>query len=72
MCGLRNRLFHRASNPWEGETLGLKDALIRATERWETLTGKAAPCPVVSDVEDVRETKKLTEEQRRADNAFEV
>ena len=65
MCVLRSRLFHHASNPWEGETLELKDAIIRATERRETLPGKDTPCPIVFDAEDVRETKKLNEEQRK-------
>ena len=72
MCVLRSRLFHHASNPWEGETLELKVALIRATERWETLTGGGAPCPVVFDAEDARETTELNEVQRKADKAFEV
>jgi hypothetical protein len=72
MCVLRNRLFHHASNPWEGETLELKAALIQATERWEMLTGGDAPCPVVFDAEDVRETAELNEVQRKADKAFEV
>ena len=30
------------------------------------------PCPTVFDAEDVHETKKLNEEQRKADSAFEV
>ncbi|KAH9984925.1 hypothetical protein BJV77DRAFT_1062084 [Russula vinacea] len=72
MCVLRSRLFYHASNPWEGETLELKAALIRATERWEMLTGGDAPCPVVFDAEDVRETTELNEVQRKADKAFEV
>ena len=72
MCVLRSRLFHHASNPWEGETLELKVALIRAMERWETLTGEGSPCPIVFDAEDVRETTKLNEVQRKADKAFEV
>jgi len=72
MCVLRSRLFHHASNPWEGETLELKVALIRATKRWETLTGEGSSCPVVFDAEDVRETTKLNELQRKADKAFEV
>ncbi|KAH7884287.1 protein kinase subdomain-containing protein PKL/CAK/Fmp29 [Phlebopus sp. FC_14] len=59
-------------NPWEGETLELKVALIQATERWEMLTGGGAPCPVVFDAEDVRETMELNEVQRRADEALEV
>lgn len=35
----RRTLFRRASDPWEGETLALKVALIRGTNNWETLTG---------------------------------
>ena len=72
MCVLRGRLFHHASNPWEGETLELKVALIQATKRWETLTGGGASCPVVLDAEDVRETTELNEVQRRADKALEA
>ncbi|KAI5120426.1 hypothetical protein M0805_006925 [Coniferiporia weirii] len=74
LCVLRQRLFHHASKPWEGETLELKVALIEATERWETLTGEggAAPCPVVFDAEDVRETMKLNEKQEEADKSFEI
>ncbi len=72
MCVLRSRLFHHASNPWEGETLELKVALIRATERWETLTGGGVPCPVMFDTEDAREMMELNEVQRKADKAFEM
>ncbi|KDR68627.1 hypothetical protein GALMADRAFT_215767 [Galerina marginata CBS 339.88] len=48
MCALRRRLFELAGNPWEGETLELKVALIRATERSQALTeGQGSkPCPV--------------------------
>jgi hypothetical protein len=63
---LRRRLFHHASDPWEGETHALKIALIERTENWETLTRGGAPCPVVFDAEDVRETMKLDKVQRRA------
>ena len=72
MCMLRNRLFHHASNPWEGETLELKVALIRATQKWGTLTGRNAPCPVVFDAEDERQTMELNEVQRKADKTFEI
>jgi len=72
MCVLRSRLFNYASYPWEGETLELKVALIQATERWEALTGGGAPCPVVFDAEDARETTELNEVQGKADKAFEV
>jgi hypothetical protein len=69
---LRRRLFCHASDPWEGETLALKVALIEATENWEMLTGGSAPCPVVFDAEDVRETMELDEVQRRADENLEA
>lgn len=62
---LRRRLFTYASDPWEGETLALKVALIEATGNWETLTGGGLPCPVVFDAEDVRETMKLDVRQNR-------
>ena len=69
---LRRRLFCHAGDPWEGETLALKVVLIEATEDWEALTGGGAPCPVVFDAEDVRETMKLNEVQRRADETLEA
>jgi hypothetical protein len=69
---LRRRLFGHASDPWEGETLALKVALIQATKSWKTLTGGGPPCPVAFDPDDVRETMKLDAEQRRADEALEA
>lgn len=72
MCVLRSRLFHHSGNLWEGETLELKVALIRATERWETLTGGGMLCPVVFNAGDAREMMELNEVQRKADEAFEV
>jgi hypothetical protein len=69
---LRRRLFSYASDPWEGETLALKVALISATENWEMLTEGGPPCPVVFDAEDVRETKKLDARQSEADETLEA
>jgi hypothetical protein len=69
---LRSRLFYHASEPWEGETLELKIALMKATENWETLTGGGAPCLVVFDAENVHETMKLDEVQREADEVQEA
>lgn len=69
---LRHRLFVHASEPWEGETLSLKVALIQATENWKTLTGGDSPCPVMFDPDDVRKTMKLDAEQREADEIIEA
>jgi hypothetical protein len=63
----RRRLFHHASDPWNGETLALKVALIDATQNWETVTGGGAPCPVVFDPTDVTETRELDKGQREVD-----
>ncbi|KZT09637.1 uncharacterized protein LAESUDRAFT_756575 [Laetiporus sulphureus 93-53] len=59
-------------DPWEGETLALKVALIEATENWETLAGGGPPCPVVFDAEDVRGTMELDAETRGADETLEA
>ncbi|KAG2339052.1 hypothetical protein BDR05DRAFT_992242 [Suillus weaverae] len=69
---LRCRLFCHASDPWEGETLALKVALIQATKNWRKLTGGGPPCPVVFDPDDVRETMKLDAEQKEADESLEA
>jgi hypothetical protein len=41
-------------------------------EKWETLTGGGAPCPVMFEAEDAHETMKLNEGQRGAHETFEV
>ena len=66
MYVLRRRLFIQTSEPWEGETLDLKIALIRAMEKWKALTGGNVPCPLVFDVDDVQETIELNAIQERA------
>lgn len=69
---LRRRLFCYASDPWEGETLALKVALIQAMKSWSTLTREGLPYPIEFDPEDVRETMKLDAGQREADEFLEA
>ena len=69
---LRRRLFRHSREPWEGETLELKLALIQATEHWEALVGNGVPCPISFSPEDAQKTKKLAEVQREADELLEV
>ncbi|KAG1725600.1 protein kinase subdomain-containing protein PKL CAK Fmp29 [Suillus lakei] len=57
---LRRRLFCHASDPWEGETLALKVALIQATKNWKMLTGEGPA------------TMKLDAEQKEADESLEA
>ncbi|KAJ7768380.1 protein kinase subdomain-containing protein PKL/CAK/Fmp29 [Mycena metata] len=65
------RLFAQAGTPWEGETHALKTTLIEATERWGSLAGKEAPCPIAFESEDLRETKELGTKLKSADETFE-
>ena len=67
---LRRRLFEHAGDPWEGETIALKVDLIEATKSWEMLTEGGAPCPIVFDDEDVRETMELEAALRDADESL--
>ncbi|KAF8869729.1 protein kinase subdomain-containing protein PKL/CAK/Fmp29 [Mucidula mucida] len=69
---LRRRLFRYASDPWQGETLALKVALIEATDKWKTLMGEDLRCPIVFDPGDAHETMKLDAEQKEADEALEA
>ncbi|KAF8995944.1 protein kinase subdomain-containing protein PKL CAK Fmp29 [Cyathus striatus] len=69
---LRRRLFISARNPWDGEPLSLKVALIHAIEEWEKLTEGGLPCPIMFDAEDVRETMKMVEIQKEGDKLTEM
>jgi len=60
-------LSRQASDPWEGETLALKQGLIEVVENWKGLTGGNSPCPLVFDPEDVGKTMKLAEMQAVSD-----
>jgi hypothetical protein len=64
---LRARLFACAGYPWQGEPLGLKVALIEATQQWEALVEDGTTCPVTFDEEDIRKTMELKEAQAQAD-----
>ncbi|KAG6872117.1 hypothetical protein C0995_012857 [Termitomyces sp. Mi166 len=67
---LRRQLFKHAGDPWEGKTITLKVDLIEATKSWEVLTDGGAPCPVVFDDEDVRETMELDAALRDVDRSL--
>ncbi len=69
---LRRRLFHHASNPWEGETLPLKVSLTHAVEKWEEISGGGTPCPIAFEPADVAATRLLEAEQAKADEQLEA
>ncbi|KAJ3987972.1 kinase-like domain-containing protein [Lentinula detonsa] len=72
LCALRGRLFLHAGGPWEGETFGLKAALIQATNMWEELTGGGVPCPLEFDAEDLDEMAVIDKEVSEATRGFEI
>ncbi|KAI5980902.1 protein kinase subdomain-containing protein PKL/CAK/Fmp29 [Pisolithus albus] len=72
MGALRRLLFFHARNPWEGETLALKVALIKLTENWKTLVGEGLPCPIEFDPADVGKTMALHAEQKKADRNLQM
>ncbi|KAI0030598.1 kinase-like domain-containing protein [Vararia minispora EC-137] len=72
LWALRNRLFQHAGEPWEGETINLKLALIEAMEKWKEFTGRDAMCPIEFDAEDQRQTMALDEMLGTAGMGFET
>ncbi|KIY65649.1 kinase-like protein [Cylindrobasidium torrendii FP15055 ss-10] len=68
---IRGRLFQQAGAPWEGESLDLKDALIKARDRWDELTGSTnQSCPVAFDAEDRDEMALLNKKIAQAEMGF--
>lgn len=72
---LRRRLFQTAREPWEGETMALKAALVQATENWETLVGPgprsgATACPIKFDPEDISKTLELQSQLTESDSSL--
>ncbi|PWY89730.1 kinase-like protein [Aspergillus heteromorphus CBS 117.55] len=65
---LRRRLFHCASDPWEGDNATLKSTLITLSRKWADINGgNTPPRPLVfSDIES-NEYLKLARAQSEAD-----
>jgi len=70
VCEILRNLFFHARAVWEGETHGLKMALIPATTHWEALKRGNLPCPIQFDSEDVVWTLALDNELRDADESM--
>jgi len=66
-------LFHKARDPWEGKSVGLKMALVKAMTlgNWEQLTGGGVPCPIALDADKVCEMVELDKKLRQADEMME-
>lgn len=72
---LRRRLWHLASDPWEGDIITLKADLITISERWAEITADSdiddgqteENCPISFSDEEILECLRLNEAQIEAD-----
>jgi Phosphotransferase enzyme family len=77
---LRRKLFHRASDPWEGDNVTLKADLIQLTKNWSKIAnaksstgGEArAPCPITFPEDEVNDCLRLNSAQVEADEQLEA
>ncbi|KAI4182651.1 MAG: hypothetical protein LQ346_006539 [Caloplaca aetnensis] len=72
----RQRLFHNAGAPWEGDNVTLKADLIRATQVWQGLVqtedGHFPECPLAYSKDEIERYLQLESQQREADTQFEL
>lgn len=70
---LRRRLFHHASDPWEGDNVTLKADLITLSSKWTDLTHDAkASCPVSFSDDELMECPRLARAQSEADEQLQA
>ena len=70
---LQRRLYHYASDPWEGDNVTLKSSLINLSKNWTQVTdGNKTPCPLVYPDAESHECLKLAHAQAEADEQFKL
>ncbi|KAH2460525.1 hypothetical protein KXW63_000568 [Aspergillus fumigatus] len=70
---LRRQVFHRASDPWEGDNMTLKADLVTLSRNWGELTGDARiPCPIFFSRDESSECLRLARQQSDADKQFQA
>lgn len=70
---LRRRLFHYASDPWEGDNATLKSNLITWSRKWADVKGgNTSPCPLVYSDAESNECLKLARAQAEADEQLKI
>lgn len=68
---LRRRLFHHASDPWEGDNITLKADLITLSRSWTRFSPTTAgQCQISFSEAEVVESMRLFEAQSEADEQF--
>ena len=70
---LRQRLFHHASDPWEGDNTTLKADLVTLFKNWVEVNHDArTPCPISFTVDELTECLRLERAQSEADEQFQA
>ncbi|RAK98730.1 uncharacterized protein BO80DRAFT_495297 [Aspergillus ibericus CBS 121593] len=69
---LRRRLYHHASDPWEGDNVTLKSNLISLSKHWKDVTGRKSSCPLVYPEAEANECVRLAHAQTEADEQLKI
>jgi hypothetical protein len=77
---LRRKLFHHASDPWEGDNVTLKADLIQVTKNWSKIArskvsvngDETPPCPIAFLEDEISDCLRLNSAQVEADEQFEA
>ncbi|PYI29519.1 hypothetical protein BP00DRAFT_400622 [Aspergillus indologenus CBS 114.80] len=70
---LRQRLFHYASDPWEGDNTTLKSNLITLSQKWADINGgDTPPCPLLYSEAEADECLRLSNAQAEADEQLKI
>jgi hypothetical protein len=70
---LRRRLFHHASDPWEGDNVTLKADLVTLSTKWRELdSDMRTPCPIPYSDEESIECLRLEKAQAEADEQLQA
>ena len=68
---LRRKLFHHASDPWEGDNVTLKAHLILMKNNWSEIAssarGQPPPCPIHFEQDELNECLRLNTEIAESD-----
>ncbi|GAB1208194.1 hypothetical protein APSETT445_006935 [Aspergillus pseudonomiae] len=70
---LRRRIFHYASDPWEGDNVTLKSNLIALSQKWADINGgNTSPCPLVYSDAESNECLRLAHAQAETDEQLKI
>lgn len=69
--GVKSNVFKLASNPWEGDNVLLRAALIEVIRNWPALSPGSPHCPIPYTVNEIGECLQLHDNLQKADAQLE-